>query len=63
VAIFWKSLSANPYIKSTYDATTGPGVYKSIFEKNLDFNEAHQGQEENMIILGSDFSDEFCGYM
>lgn len=63
VAIFAKSLSKSPYIRSTYQAATAPGVYSSIVKNGEDCWAAPQSEEKNLVVLGSDFSDEFAGYM
>lgn len=63
VAIFHRSLSASPYIKSTYQSITATSTNYKISQVNEDLPEGPYGDEKNVIVLGSDFSDEFNGYM
>lgn len=61
VAIFAKSLSDYPYIKSTYQSVTATNAAYEI--NKLGEDKKPEEDEHNVIVLGSDFSDEFCGYM
>lgn len=63
VAIFHRSLSASPYIKSTYQSVTATSTHFKISQTNEELPEGPEGDEKNVIVLGSDFSDEFNGYM
>jgi hypothetical protein len=63
VAIFHRSLSASPYIKSTYQSVTAKSTHFQIHQTGEDLPEGAEGDEPNLIVLGSDFSDEFNGYM
>lgn len=63
VAIFTGTLSTDPYIRSTYQASTRIETFKKIHALGEDFNEARYRDEKNLVLLGSDFSEEFEGYM
>lgn len=56
VAIFTRCLADNPYIKSTYQASTAINTYKKVNALKEDYNRARGSDEKNVIILGSDFS-------
>lgn len=62
VAIFWKTLSDSPYIQATYQSLTSISLIDKINKKGLSFNSIWRN-EENMIVIGSDFSEQFNGYM
>ena len=63
--IFTRSLSYIPYIRDTYDSTTAPTVMKKLFDKNIDHLDPYDCDQPNLIILGSDFSEDEdgCGDM
>lgn len=63
VAIFHRSLSKSPYIKSTYQSVTATSTVHKISQTGEDLPEGAEGDEQNVVVLGSDFSDEFNGYM
>lgn len=62
--IFTRSLSWGPYIRNTYDSTAKPRIFKELYDRQLD-NVDPSADEHNIIMLGSDFSenDELSGYM
>jgi hypothetical protein len=63
VAIFHRSLSASPYIKSTYQSVTATSTNFKISQANEELPEGPEGDEKNVVVLGSDFANEFNGYM
>lgn len=63
VAIFTRCLADKPYIKSTYQASTAANTYKQVNALKEDYNKARLSDEKNVILLGSDFSEEFSGYI
>jgi len=63
VAIFSRSLSASPYIKSTYQSVTATSTYYKISKTEEHLPHGPEGDEPNVVVLGSDFSEEFNGYM
>lgn len=63
VAIFHRSLSASPYIKSTYQSVTATSTYHKISKTGENLPDGPEGDEPNVVVLGSDFSDQFNGYM
>ena len=62
--IFTRSLSWIPYIRNSFDSTTMPLVHKELYERNLDDIDPSE-DEHNIIMLGSDFSEnhEIASYM
>lgn len=63
VAIFTRCLADNPHIRSTYQASTAINTYRRVNALKEDYNKARGSDEKNVLILGSDFSEEFGGYM
>lgn len=61
VAIFVKSMSESPYIKSTYNSFSAISTASKI--NKLEERVNPRGDELNLVVLGSDFSDEFNGYI
>ena len=60
---FTRSLTTKPYIAAAYQAVPAIGVFKQVNALGQDIEEARFSDLKNVIILGSDFSTEFRGYM
>ena len=58
-----RTFKDNPYIRAAYQASTPTGVYQQVYDLGEDFATARAGDEKNVVLLGSDFADEFSGYM
>lgn len=57
VALFYRSFIDFPYIKSAYQAITAINTLRDINAVGEDIRTVRNGDEKNVIILGSDFSD------
>jgi hypothetical protein len=57
-AIFTRSMSWDPYIRDSYDSTAAPKIFQELYLRGLDYQDPETCDEPNIIMLGSDFSEE-----